>query len=57
VAGVVTPVTELNRELERTHDASLRLASEIQRTSRLDALGGRSGGGAVFRLAFPVASS
>ncbi|HEV8143636.1 MAG TPA: ATP-binding protein [Methylomirabilota bacterium] len=32
-------VTELNRELERAHDASLRLAGEIQRTSRLDALG------------------
>jgi signal transduction histidine kinase len=32
-------VNALNRELERAHDASLRLASEIQRTSRLEALG------------------
>ena len=31
-------VTALNHELERAHHASLRLASEIQRTARLDAL-------------------
>jgi signal transduction histidine kinase len=32
-------VRALNQELERAHDASLRLASEIQRTARLDAVG------------------
>ncbi len=32
-------VTTLNRELERAHDASLRLSGEIQRTARLYALG------------------
>ena len=32
-------VRELNRELQRAHGASLRLATEIQRTARLDALG------------------
>jgi len=32
-------VTALNRELERAHDASMRLSGEIQRSSRLYALG------------------
>jgi signal transduction histidine kinase len=32
-------IATLNRELERAHDASLRLAGEIQRTARLHALG------------------
>jgi C4-dicarboxylate-specific signal transduction histidine kinase len=32
-------VRALNQELERAHHASLRLASEIQRTARLDAVG------------------